>query len=208
MLNDLLREVTYETIVTTMNSLPNAAAIGIMLVDDTIQMKVFAGTNTYSNVKRNGRFAINFVNEDQLDLLTKAALTGHNSKEREFPDECYLYDEGIPHLAQIKNYLLCEIEQSSEKQIEDKIGRCNVLKIRAKILKCVVGEDISPIIMKENPLVEALIHATRYGISKGKVKLDYRKKVKYYLDSAVDNKKINENIEMIAAIKKYIDLED
>ncbi len=208
MLNSLLRRVTYETIVTTTNSLPNAAAIGISLIDDMIQMKVFAGTNTYSNVKRNRRFAVNFVSKDQLDLLIKAALTGHGSKEREFPNEHYLYDEGIPHLIQVKNYLLCEVEQSTEKQMKDKIGRCDVLEIKARILKCIAGEDVSPIIMKENPLVEALIHATRYSISKGKVKADYKKKVKYYLDLAVNSKKISGNIELIATIKKYIDLED
>ena len=210
-LNDLKIQAnkTYETIVTTVNSngKSNAATIGIQRVpDDKLQLKIYDGSNTFKNLKRNVNFGINIIDTSQYEHAIIAALNGWGNLEPEFELEEYEVVDNIPFLKFAKCHIICKIDSHNIYDITDKYGSNKLLELKASIKKLIIQDIIEePLIRNKNlPLLEAAILATRFKVSTGEVKEDCKSRINQFIDSAIAQHQTEKVERIITLIEQFI----
>lgn len=207
----------YETIVTTSGPHLNAAAIGIRRIDDNkFQMKIFEMSNTYDNIQ-NGkapdnkcRFAINIIDPSQLELLCYAALRGWGSPIPEFPPEFFEMVNDTPLLKDAHACIICEPKQSKIEEVKDTYGKSTRMDLTAGIVDIILRDEGSfkPIARgPEEPLVDALIFATKFKIAKGVMKDKLRSRVEELLEQAGRPNDVAHTL-TIEALKEFFGIAD
>jgi hypothetical protein len=212
----LVENQWYETIVTTSGPHINAAAIGIRRIDDKFHMKVFEMSNTFENLQ-NGqeqeipcRFAINLIDSSQLDLLCYAALRGWGSPIPEFPRESFEIVDDAPVMKDAFASIICETNESRIEDVKDNYGRSTRMDVRARIVDVILNDpgDARPIARSpDEPLVEALIFATKFKIAKGAMKDKLRSRVEELLEQAGRPHDVAHSL-TIEALKEYFGIWD
>ncbi len=136
-----------EVIATTQGEVANAAPMGIVNRGSPY-IKMYTGSHTFRNVKRNGRLAANLVSDPQL--YVKAAFD-------DLEPFYFYYDDDMPVLKAAYAWVeyACSVySESPQKQIA-------IVRLRAVRSK-VLDRPIVPINRGFNAVIEATVHATRY----------------------------------------------
>lgn len=183
----------YETIVTTNGPHLNAAAMGIQRFDDKFKLKIFEMSNTFENIqnriKENGTclFGINIIDAAQLDLICYAALRGWGSPIPEFSDDYYERIQEIPILRDAHANIICEPVTTDIEKIKDQYGQSSRMILTAQIVEVVVNnkESFQPLVRgPDEPLLDALVFATKFKIARGQMKDKCRNRVEELLERA------------------------
>jgi hypothetical protein len=206
----------FETIVTTNGPHKNAAAIGIRRVKNKLQMMIFEMSNTFENIQKGKeeqdhyRFAVNMISPSQIDLLCNAALRGWGSPIPEFPDEFYSDLGDTPVLKSARAWIICEPEEHHIEDVKDSWGKSSRMVLIAEIKDVVLNEadEFKPIKRgPEEPLVDALVYATKFKIAKGSMKDKCRSEVENLLDLA-GNPSDDAHRETMEALKEFFGIID
>jgi hypothetical protein len=206
----------YETIVTTNGSHINAAAIGIRRVGEKLNMKIYELSNTFENFQKakergeDTRFAINIIDTSQLDLLCWAALKGWGSPIPEFPKDDFDTVSEAPIMKDAHVSIICQPEEQEIETFKDSYGKSTRLKLTAKVIEIIVNDedDFTPISRSpEEPLIEALVYATKFKIAKGAMKDKCRGRVEELLEQAGRPNDVAHTLTM-EALKEYFGIFD
>ena len=189
----LHKNYLYEVLVTTFVTdkditIPNAASMGIRLIDDNIiKMTPYPNTTTYKNLKENGLASINFV--DNIYLYSLASLKDPDSRIGliEFPIELYGYHEFInekgikavirelrdsdkikfPYIKQAWAIAFCETIEENQITKENSLGKLRLSEFKLKIYSLVKKRESFKVFNRaENLILEILILATRLKLVK------------------------------------------
>ena len=214
----------YEVIATTYsidekskNIVPNASCMGIRLLkNNQISTHPFPSTITYTNLRENSFFVINFVNNVYLYAL--AALKEPNSHIglTEFPFKYYNFKElnskkvALPYIRKAWAYLICEETEQLEKVKKSDLGDYNITEFRLKVLESErLKESFNLFNRADNLIIESIILATRIKIAENSDKKDLHNK---YLNQLTVNLEKIENfgrnkkaLKAVNLIKKFID---
>lgn len=182
--------IPYETILGTINKFPNFSPIGVIRKEDKLFLKIFSG-KTAENIKKNKKFSINIV--DNPEIFVACILKSEENSEGK-----YDFYNGIPILKSAKCFIVCQAEKISEKKIKDELGSAKLFLIKASPKEIIVKEKIALVSRVENAIIETLVHATRYKISKGKRERDF---IEYYLKLAEKDK---EQRKIVKKIKDWL----
>ena len=206
----------YETIITTNGPHINAAAVGIQWTDSGLHMKIFELSNTYDNLQ-NGqagkgprKFCINIIDSSQIDMLCYAALRGWGSPIPEFPAEYFEMVNDTPVLKDARACIICEPAKSQIEEVKDSFGKSSRMDMIASIIDVVQMEkgDFKPIVRgPAEPLVDALVYATKFKIAKGSMKDKCRSKVEELLEQAGRPEDVAHTLTM-EALKEYFGIFD
>ncbi len=164
--------IPYETIVITENGHINAAALSATRKSGRIFLRSFKGSNTYENVRKGGVFSVNYIPYEKKELFIKAATEGWGDEKREFEGEITM-EQGFPAMKSAKGTAICRVESIREEEIEDEIGKNEVLHVDARILMW-KGSAEGTIKVGEDRNIMALVAYTRYLISEGDVREKFR----------------------------------
>jgi hypothetical protein len=206
----------YETIVTTFGPHINAAAIGVRRIDDKFKMKIFEMSNTFDNLNGKGkieepcRFAINIMDNSQIELLCYAALKGWGSPIPEFPQDYYEKVENAPVFREANAWIICEPFESKLEEIKDSYGKSTRMNLTAGIVKIILNNNsgFKPITRgPDEPLIDAIVYATKFKIAKGAMKDKCRSRVEKILENTVGQNDVGHTL-TIEALKEFFGILD
>ncbi|MCX8173104.1 MAG: DUF447 family protein [Thermoplasmata archaeon] len=169
-----------EAVVVTKNSHINAAAIGVWYEGEFYRLRVFENSNTYANLIKDENFSINFVSPEQLDILVRCALAGHNNQVQELADDAFLFWHGVPYLKGTFS-VIAKVDRREFLVVEDWVGKSKCLLVEAsEVQRC--GELRGTITREEfNPLLESAVLATKYFDASAEAKVEIRRRVEALL---------------------------
>ena len=143
-----------ETIVTTtQGSLPNAAPIGIIRMDNKVLVRLFKGSQTYDNVCKGNFLVANVVNDPLIFVRSTFSDLDHS----EF-DVVSVGNRNIPVLKDALSWVAFEC--SSTKLTSEALV-AELDPIFARLNRCVVSAPNRGF----NAVLEATVHATRYRLT-------------------------------------------
>jgi len=144
------REGISEVIATTHNGGPNAAPMGI-INHGSLYIAVYKDSHTFMNVQRNHQLVANLVADPVLYVRTAF---------EDLDPDCFLMDEEALVLKQA--YAWVAFECSVRDRAAQKSAIVELKPVRSVVLK----RPIIPVSRAFCAVVEATIHATRYGLLK------------------------------------------
>jgi hypothetical protein len=206
----------YEAIVTTNGPHVNAAAMGVRRVGENFNLKIFELSNTYDNIVKykdepgTTRFGINFIDSSQMDLLCYSALRGWGSPIPEFPEEYYENGRETPVLKDAHACIICEPVEDRIEDIKDGYGQAKRMNLTARIIEIIINDtdDFEPISRNRGePLLDALVLATKFKIAKGSMKDKCRNRVEELLEQAGAPSDVGHTLTM-EALKEYFGILD
>jgi hypothetical protein len=209
-------EIRYESIVTTNGPHMNAAAIGVRRLDDKFHLRIFNMSNTFENIQRaesdggSGKFAINLIDASQLELLCYAALRGWGSPIPEFAAEFFEKQNDVPVLKDAAASIICTPEKLEIEDIKDQWGSASRMELWADILEVLVRdpEGVEPIVRgPDEPLLDALVYATKFKVARGAMKDKCRNKVEELIEQAGRPGDVAHTLTM-EALKEYFGILD
>jgi len=169
----------YEGILVTTNHRHNAAAIGAEINDDIIVSQIYLPSDTSRRLDEGVRFTYSLTTNPEL--FYKAALTGHNDPDMSELSSTELKEEegGFFYPVEASKSYFCKVKSTKMITETDEYGEAKIKLIAAQTLKERGAEDY---IGRENPLVEAMVHASRMFVADKEQKKHIRNKVKSVLD--------------------------
>ncbi len=176
----------YETIVISGDD--NAAALSAVRNGGYIHLRSFSGSNTFENLRRMERFSVNYISAEKKELFLDAALRGWGNEEKEM--EHAIEREPFPHIRDADGWAICIPEKMRIENIEDDIGKTEVLHVEAKILMW-EGSARNAIKVGEDRNIMALVAYTRYLISEGDVKERFKERI---LELADENDPVGQKV--------------
>ncbi len=176
----------YEGILVTTNQRPNAAAIGANIEGDRIENQVYLPSDTARRLDEDIWFTYSLTTDP--GLFYKAALTGHNEPDKAELDSRNLKaeGEGFIYPADATKTYFCEVKRTKMITEKDDYGKANIKLIEAEILK---ERGVEKYIGRENPLVDAMVYASRMFVADEKQKERIRERVKSVLEDNESNLK-------------------
>lgn len=165
----------YEGILVSRNSVVNAAAIGAKIEVPRIEFGVYMPSDTARNLDREVRFTYSLTKDPSL--FFKAALTGHDDpKINEINKRELIVDGDFIYPKNAGKVYFCEVEETSKKTVQDKYGSSEIKEVKGKILEA-RGEE-KRYLDRGDPLVDALVHASRICVADESQKRQLYSKIK------------------------------
>ncbi|MEF8873127.1 MAG: DUF447 domain-containing protein [Candidatus Thermoplasmatota archaeon] len=189
--------VYHEGILVSSNEVVNAAAIGADIETQKIRCRVYRPSDTARNLEPREKFTFSLT--DDPSLFFKGALTG-----RDEPDNAELSEEELSrqdaffYPDRATKVYFCRVESTSEKKITDRYGETRLKRVEGKVLfeeQKNKGQHLD----RKNPLLDAMVHASRLPVADERQRKDLQKKVRSVLnsfepDSKTDQAKIKNKI--------------
>lgn len=153
----------------------NAAAIGADIDRDSgeLNFRSYRPSNTSVNLVVGSRFTFSLTEDPKL--FFKAALTGNNSSKPELSKDELCSKEGFFFPKESVMTFFCRINDMDPGSVVDEYGESEYLDYQADILRVSgSGEGIG----REDPLVDAMVHASRYHIADEEKKRELRQTIK------------------------------
>lgn len=183
----------YEGILVTWNSHLNTSAAGALIENDIIKLDIYHPSDSARNLRSRPEFTFSLT--DEPSLFYKAALTGTNkSKYQEISEENMEEHADFYYPKKASVIYCCRVSDQHEHKINDRFGKSVISKVQGEIvIKIGNGEFIQ----RENPLVDAMVYATRVPLVDGEQKEDLKEKIYKTLENQEDEvaKKILDYIE-------------
>ncbi len=169
----------HEGILVSKDTVINAAAIGADIEDSMIEFLVYIPSDTARNLDTGARFTYSLTHDPYL--FFEAALTGHDEpRTNEIGDREVIADEEFFYPEGAAKVYFCEVDEVVKKTIRDKYGSSEVKEVKGKILRTV--EDKKNFIGRDDPLVDAMVHASRISVADEPQKRQLYKKIKSILE--------------------------
>ncbi len=139
----------------------NAAAIGVGIDMNRRELtfRVYHPSDTARNLGVCANFT--FSLSDSPELFYKAALTGNNGPGSELSPDELVTEDGFYYPRDASRIFFCRLESTVSGFANDKYGRTPYGEHKAYILGT-KGEGVY--IGRENPYLDAMVHASRYHI--------------------------------------------
>ncbi len=167
----------YEGILVSWNDHVNSAAMGAEIQGDEMLLNVYVPSNTYMNLKEERHFTYSLT--DDRELFYKSTLTGHHDDICELGCSDLIEKDGFYYPVKASVTYFCQVEGENRVKKEDEFGATEIFQFKAKILdKKGSGENID----REDPVVDALVYASRYHIGDEEQKIEIREKVLQILE--------------------------
>ncbi len=168
----------FEGILVTTNHRPNVAAIGAEIYEGRIGNQIYLPSDTGRRLEEGVRFTYSLTTDPEL--FYKAALTGHNEpKMPELISEELKEEKEFIYPSQATKTYFCEVKRTKMITQRDKYGKAKIKLVESGILE---GKGAEDHIGREEPLVDAMVHASRMFVANKKQKERIRKKVKSVLE--------------------------
>jgi len=183
----------YEGILVTWNGHVNTSAAGALIENGSIELDIYHPSDSSRYLKENSEFTFSLV--DDPALFFKAALTGVNKPGfQEISEEAMDRYFGFFYPKKASVIHLCKVKEIFEYKVEDKYGESVVSKIKGNVIKKFGDGEF---IQRENPLVDALVYATRVSLVEGEQREKLKEKIYKCLETQEDEtaKKILNYIE-------------
>ena len=163
----------------TWNSHINAAAVGAILEDKELKMKIYNPSDSARNLKLNRKFTFSLT--DDPYLFYKASLTGWNTIGFQELNDHEIKTEGDFHYPSKSTVVyLSKLEDTRETIVKDVLGRSRITEVKAQIIKKIgEGEHIQ----REDPFVDAMVYASRVHLADE----EYQKKLKEKIYTILEN---------------------
>ncbi len=170
----------YEGILVTWNSHVNSSAVGARIKEQLIELDIYHPSDSARNLQDHPKFTFSLV--DDPDLFFKAALEGQDQPGyEEISPKSIMEKAGFYYPKKASLVYLCEVFELSDYEIEDELGGATISKIKGRIIEK-FGEG--GYIEREEPLVDAMVYATRVPLAKE----EYKKKLKEKIYNILENK--------------------
>jgi hypothetical protein len=145
-----------EVIVTTISSdgKPNAAPIGIIRHEGKLMVRVYNGSQTYTNIMETGLLAANMVYDPVL--FVRSALSDVDDDVFEFIRTDNVED--FPVIADCNAWMLFEAEYNRENTV--------LVAELHPVTGTIRHKEIRPVNRAFNAVIEAVVLATRYKVFK------------------------------------------
>ncbi len=180
----------HEGIVVSWDDFLNAAAMGGDLEGKSITLRVYRPCDTAENLSVGSRFT--FSLSCSHELFYKAALTGHNRTGYSELDKDELQkSEGYFFPKHATKTYFCEVIDQEETHEKDEYGEARIKRIRGEILE-ERGEEKG--LSREDPLLNAMVHATRLPLADERQKRLLTKKIESLLEKSTENEDMKELI--------------
>lgn len=171
-----------EGILVSVNEHINTSAAGADTEDSSMSFRIYSPSNTFSNLSKNDKFTFSLT--DDPEQFYRGAVIGHNSDVQELPDDELKKDGEFRYPKEATKVFFCNIVDREIKTIKDGYGEADVLFVKARVKKT---KGRGHHIQRENPYVDALVHASRYHMSSPEQKKQLRRKVRIILKNKEDN---------------------
>ncbi len=148
-----------EGILVSWNHHVNAAAVGADIEKDKMSFRIYKPADTAKNLEHNSRFTYSLT--DSPELFYKASLTGADSSSCELDSEEIKEEDGFYYPVKATQTHFCKISKITPGVVTDEYGTSEILDLEAEILSHKGKENY---IQREDPLVDAMVHASRYQI--------------------------------------------
>ncbi|MGM0509678.1 MAG: DUF447 domain-containing protein [Thermoplasmatota archaeon] len=180
----------YEGILVSWNDHVNSAAMGADIEGDRMLLNVYVPSNTYLNLKEEGRFTgkpvgspdtyraepskFTYSLTNSRELFYKSTLTGHHDDVCELgcSDLAKKDDFYYPTSASVTYF--CKVESEKKVKKKDGFGETDIFRFEARILE---KEGDGVYIDRDDPVVDALVYASRYHLGDEEQRAKIRKKV-------------------------------
>ncbi len=149
-----------EGILVSWNHHVNAAAVGADIEKDEISFRIYKPADTAKNLEHNSRFTYSLT--DTPELFYKAALTGADSSSGELDSEEIKEEDGFYYPVKATQTYFCKVTRITNDTVTDEYGTSDIRYIKAEIL---YHKGKGSYIQRKNPLVDAMVHASRYRIA-------------------------------------------
>ncbi|MFO8109476.1 MAG: DUF447 family protein [Thermoplasmata archaeon] len=166
-----------EGILVSRDGWTNTAAMGADIDDDLIRFRIFRPSDTAENLKKNKQFTFSLT--DDPIIFYKAALTGYNSPQPELREEELIHRDIFYYPKKATRVFFCEVSSTREVSTRDDYGTADILEVKAVVLDT---QGDGPYIDRDDPLVDAMVHATRYAIATGERKKELEERIEGLLD--------------------------
>lgn len=164
----------HEGILVTWNRSINVSACGAEIEGDEIKLRIYEPSDTASNLEIDSRFTFSLT--DDPSLFYKAALTGQNSPGvQELDDEELACEDDFLHPEYASQVYLCRVEGMDEECESDSYGVVDILAVSGKVID---KKGEGPFIEREDPLVDAMVYATRLHVADEEQRDELKQKIK------------------------------
>ena len=151
----------FEGIIVSKNHKVNVSAAGAELEKGIMKMRIYRPSDTAKNLENYNKFTFSLTADP--DLFYKAALRGQNDpKIQELDDEELVRNNEFLYPEKASIVYFCKIKDREEISEKDKFGEVKILEIKAEIIDKKGSGDY---IQRENPLVDAMVYATRKHVA-------------------------------------------
>jgi len=162
----------YEGILVSWNDHVNSAAMGAEIEGDQMHLNVYVPSNTYLNLNEAGRFTFSLTNS--RELFYRSALIGHHNDVCELGCSDLAKEDEFYYPVSASITYFCEVEEEKKIKKKDEFGETVVFRFKAKIMKKEGGGEY---IDRDDPVVDALVFASRYHLGDEEQRAKIRKKV-------------------------------
>ncbi|GEM_PF-1675762 len=171
--------VYHEGILVTSNEVVNAAAIGADIEASKIRCMIYRPSDTARNLESEKRFTY-CLTDDPL-LFFKGALTGNDEpKSPELSEEELCLQDDFFYPKKATKVYFCTVDSTFEKYIFDEYGEARLKGVEGTIICENKIREAQPL-DREDPLVDAMVHATRLSIADEEKKESLQGKIREIL---------------------------
>lgn len=162
----------YEGILVSWDGHVNSAAMGAEIEEENIVVNVYIPSNTYLNLKEEGRFTYSLTGD--RELFYTSALTGHHDDVCELGCSDLAKKDDFYFPTKASRTYFCEVLDQERITERDEFGTADIFQFKGKILR---REGDGDHLGREDPVIDALVHASRYHLGDKEQKERIRKKV-------------------------------
>lgn len=168
----------HEGILISKNTNVNAAAIGADIEPPVIESKVYRPSDTARNLEQGVQFTFSLTEDPSL--FFRAALNGHDEPQtQEIDHSDLIVEDDFIYPKDVEAVYFCEVERVSINSVRDRYGSSELKEIEGQILKTIGKEEKG--LGRGEPLIDALVHASRIYVADEKQKKQLRKKIETIL---------------------------
>lgn len=166
------RGALYETIVTTVNEdgSGNAAPIGVLCRNEKeITLYLYEGSHTLNNILREGKFAVNILDDPCIFALST------------FTDLKLNYFKKYKEYVVLKDadaFFTNVVYKTRKINKKDPLGKSTLYLVNAKVKEIIMKNCIKPLNRATYAIIESLIYSSRFKIADKKTRERYIERIK------------------------------
>jgi hypothetical protein len=190
----------YETIITTLNqdSAPNAAPIGLIPKNSNkFVLYLFQGSSTLENIKREGKFTVNILN-DPSSFVESTLGNPPKSSFQEHGGHYYLKNSDA--------FFTAQVETMKAVDKKDQIGSSQLNIVQARVEEIIqISDCVHPLNRAIYGIIEALIDLSRIDMVDSETRNTYFERLAE-ISRVVNRVGGPEDIEALKRIKKEFEI--
>lgn len=169
----------YEGILVTNEDDSNVAAIGAKIDEDSMDSKIYMPSDTARRLEEGVKFTFSLTADPEL--FYRAALTGHDDPETsELSKDSLEREESFLYPKEATKTYFCRVESTKVITEKDEYGEARIKLVEGKVLEERGKGDHTG---REDPLIDAMVHASRMYVADQ----DQRKAIREKVENILEN---------------------